>query len=302
MDYKDIKWFREICECRSITKAAAELYVTPQGLSKSIKHMEEELDVKLFNRSHNGVSLTPYGEKLYEKSEKLLAVYEDIMYEMDMLKQQESGMLRICSAYGVFRILGIDFVLGYEKKNPGASLDYMEFPDIHVDREIESGYYDVGFAIGPVRGENLEQIHLFRSTVSLLVYEGHPLYERESVCFADLKDEPLILESRGFKIHELVRNSCRKEGFEPNIIFNTSGFSLCHKLTAQHRGISVVVDMISTDMIQKGLKTIPIRDSFNWDVYLIYQKRFAEYNHIRLWKKYTMDRVKEVNGSDAIGL
>lgn len=294
MNSKELKWFREICATKSITKAATNLYITPQGLSKGMKNLENELGVKLFVRTPNGITLTPYGEKLYEKSEVLLKDYEDILYEMEMLKQQEGGLLRICSAYGIFRILGIDFVLEYEKRNPGVSLDYMEFPDIHIDREIAAGYFDVGFAIGPVENEDLEQIPLFKSAVSLLVYEGHPLFERESVCFADLKDESFVLESRGFKIHELVRKSCQKEGFEPNIIFNTSGFSLCHKLAAQHRGISIVVDLISTDMIQKGLKRIPIRDSFDWNVLMIYQKRFANYKQIVAWKKYTMEWVKKI--------
>lgn len=295
MNIKDLKWFREICSLKSITKAAANLYITPQGLSKSIKNLENELGVELLERTPNGITLTPYGEKLYEKSEVLLKDYDDLYYEMEMLKQQESGLIRICSAYGVFRILGIDFVLNFEQTHPGMSMDYMEFPDIHIDREVAAGYYDAGFAIGPIADESLEQIPIFQSTVSLLVYEGHPLYERESVSFADLKGEPLVLESRGFKINSLVKQSCAQSGFKPNIIFNTSGFSLCHKLTAQHRGISIVVDKISMDMKKEGLKTIPITDSFIWQVFLVYQKRFANYKQIKIWKKYTLDFLNQKN-------
>lgn len=293
MNNKDLKWFQEICTQRSITKAAANLFITPQGLSKSIKSLENELGVKLLERTPNGISLTIYGEKLYEKTETLLKDYEDMIYEMEMLKQQEGGMLRICSSYGVFRILGIDFVLDFEKAHPGLSLDYMEFPDIHIEREVAAGYYDVGFAIAPVVDDSLEQIPLFQSTVSLLVYEGHRLYDRESVTFADLEGEDLILESRGFKINGLVKKSCQQAGFEPNILFNTSGFSLCHKLTAQHRGISIVVDKISKDMSRDGIRTIPIADSFLWQAVLIYQKRFANYGQIKTWKQYTLDYLNQ---------
>lgn len=292
MNIKDLKWFREICSLKSITKAAANLYITPQGLSKSIKNLENELGVELLQRTPNGITLTPYGDKLYEKSSVLIKDHEDMLYEMEMLKQQESGLIRLCSAYGVFRILGIDFVLNFEQNHPGMNLDYMEFPDIHIDREVAAGYYDVGFAIRPVLEENLEQIPIFESTVSLLVYEGHRLYNREKVTFADLEGEDLILESKGFKIHGLVEQSCRQAGFEPNILFNTSGFSLCHKLTAQHRGISVVVDKISTDMSRNGLRTIPISDSFIWQVVMIYQKRFANYKQIKTWKQYTLNYIE----------
>ena len=64
MDMKNLKWFQEVCRCGSITKAAANLFITPQGLSKGIKNLENELEVTLLERTPNGVSLTPYGECL----------------------------------------------------------------------------------------------------------------------------------------------------------------------------------------------------------------------------------------------
>ena len=121
MNIKDLKWFQEICRLKSITKAAANLYITPQGLSKSIKNLENELGVELLQRTPNGITLTPFGDKLYEKSSVLIKDHEDMLYEMEMLKQQESGLIRLCSAYGVFRILGIDFVLNFEGEIPGAT-------------------------------------------------------------------------------------------------------------------------------------------------------------------------------------
>ena len=246
MDMKNLKWFQEVCRCGSITKAAANLFITPQGLSKGIKNLENELEVTLLERTPNGVSLTPYGECLM-----------------------------------------VDFVLNFEEENPGMSLDYMEYPDSYVEREILKGNYDIGFGISPIPGEGLEVTPLFSSPVSLLVYEGHPLAERETVRFADLREEPLILESHLFKIHDLVKESCLRGGFEANIIYCTSGFSLCHKLTAQKRGISVIVDRISDDMSKAGMRIIPIEDSFRWQVNLVCREKNRNDWHIKKWKSYT---------------
>ena len=145
----------------------------------------------------------------------------------------------------------------------------MEYPDAYVEKEILAGNYDIGFGIGPINSRELELTPLFSSQVSLLVYEGHPLADRETASFSDLAGEPLILESHMFKIHDLVKESCRRAGFEANVIYCTSGFSLCHKLTAQKRGISVIVNRISEDMSKQGLKVIPLEDSFSWEVFLI---------------------------------
>ena len=287
MDMKNLKWFQEVCRCGSITKAAANLFITPQGLSKGIKNLESELEVTLLERTPNGVSLTPYGECLMRYGEPMLAEYQGMTAELKRMKQQERGLLRVCSSYGVFRILGVDFVLNFEEENPGMSLDYMEYPDSYVEREILKGNYDIGFGISPIPGEGLEVTPLFSSPVSLLVYEEHPLAEKETVRFVDLREEPLILESHLFKIHDLVKESCLRGGFEANIIYCTSGFSLCHKLTAQKRGISVIVDRISDDMSKAGMRIIPIEDSFRWQVNLVCREKNRNDWHIKKWKSYT---------------
>ena len=296
MDSKNLRWFQEVCRLGSITKAASNLFITPQGLSKGIKNLEAELGVKLLERTPNGVLLTPYGESLSYHADILLSDYHDLMSEIDKLKQQERGLLRVCSAYGVFRILGVDFVLNFEKENPDTNLDYAEFPDEYVEKEVQEGNYEIGFAIGPVKVPELEVISLFSSPVSLLVYEGHPLAQKSSVKFSDLKEEALILESRAFKIHSLVKISCHEAGFEPNIIFCTSGFSLCHKLTAQKRGISVIVDRISDDMSSQHLKRIPIEDSFSWEVKMICKDRAKNDRHVRKWKMYTEKYMSQIRG------
>lgn len=287
MDMKNLRWFQEVCRCGSITKAASNLYITPQGLSKGIKSLESELEASLLERTPNGVSLTPYGECLMRYGESMLAQYQELSAELKRMKQQERGLIRIGSAYGVFRIMGADFVLHFESENPGMSLDYAEYPDCYVEQEVLKGNCDAGFAIGPVREDGLEITPLFSSQVSLLVYEEHPLAERESVQFADLRDEPLILESHLFKIHDLVKENCLRAGFEANVIYCTSGFSLCHKLTAQRRGISVIVNRISADMSAEGMKILPIENSFLWQVNLVCREKEKNLRHIRKWKQYT---------------
>lgn len=287
MDMKNLKWFQEVCNCGSITKAAANLFITPQGLSKGIKSLEAELGVNLLERTPNGVSLTPYGECLMSYTEPMLIHYQELSSEIKKMRQQERGLLRVCSAYGVFRIMGVDFILNFESENPGINLDYMEYPDIYVEQEILAGNYDVGFGIGPIQNQELEILPLFSSQTSLLVYDDHPLAQKKTIRFSDLKNEPLILESHKFKIHDLVKERCQRAGFDANIIYCTSGFSLCHKLTAQKRGISVIVDRISDDMSKQGLKIIPIEDSFLWEVKMICKNKNKDLKHIRRWKTYT---------------
>ena len=295
MNTKDLKWLQEVCKCKSITKAASNLYISPQGLSKGIRNLEYELGVPLFIRTPNGVELTSYGQYVYEKSEILLNELERLSTDLERMKQMENGCLRLCSAYGILRILSPEFIFGFEEQFPGMSIDYTEYPDCHVDEEMEKGNFDVAFHVDGALMEGFVSIPLFTSAVSLLAYEDHPLAEKTSVSVKDLDGEPMIIESRAFQIHRMFRRVCEEQRVQPDIIFYTSGFSLCHKLCQQKKGLSVVVDRISQDMAGSGVKKIPFQEPMNWQASMIYKAGLEQNDMIRKFQDYTLKYLKNIS-------
>lgn len=295
MNTKELRWFREVVTCKSISGAAERLYVSQQGLSKAIKSLEQKLSVPLLIRTPNGVEPTPYGKFLYDRSARLLLEWDAITMEMERMSQMERGFLRLCSAYGILRILSPDFILDFQKQFPEVNIEYIEFPDLQVDSELEHGNCDVAFHVAGEVNEAFYRVPMFSSNISLLIYEDHPLADLNIISFADLRNELFIIESRAFQINGMFRRKCNEAGFEPNVIFQTSGFGLCHKLCQQKRGLSVVVDRISQDMTGTGLKKIPFEEPMEWKVEMICRKEFADNNMIQLFKKYTMDYI-ENNG------
>ena len=275
MDSKSLIGFRTVFECRSISKAAGKLYITPQGLSKNIKSLEMELDVSLFQRTANGVIPTAYGQYLYDKSETLIRNMLQLQKGLEQLKQQEQGFLRLCSAYGILRILKPDFIQLYSGKEH-QQLDYMEFPDLYVEKEISEGNADVGMTVGPVDSDKFVVKPIFRKQIYLLVHDEHPLALKEEIYMEDLKNQPIIIESKAFKIYHLFQERCRNAGFEPNILFQTSGFSLCHKLCKEKRGVSLAVDEIRQDMDSEHLRTIPFADPFWWQAVIFCKHEMAD--------------------------
>lgn len=85
MNIKDIRWFREVVSRGSISNAAEHLFVSQQGLSKSIKSLEEKLKVPLLVRTSNGVEPTPYGKYLYDKSASILLQWDALLIEIERM-------------------------------------------------------------------------------------------------------------------------------------------------------------------------------------------------------------------------
>ena len=80
MDIKTLRYFLQICEDGSFSKASKSLYISQQGLSKSISNLEKEIGVPLFNRTSSGNQLTEYGEYLKNKASTI--VYQFDIYSL----------------------------------------------------------------------------------------------------------------------------------------------------------------------------------------------------------------------------
>lgn len=128
-----------------------------------------------------------------------------------------------------------------------------------MERKWAQGYGNVAFLVGNniVTFPKAKQMEKFE--IKLLVNKRHPLARKTEVTIEDLKNEPMYLESTEFNIHELIVKKCQEAGFEPNIVFGTSGFSLFHKMVQQNKGISVTVDFVFDDMTGNDLVMIPLK-------------------------------------------
>ena len=295
MNIKDLEYYKVVCEQKSITKAAHALYLTPQGLSKIIKNIENELEATLLNRTASGISLTRSGTYLYQHLEDFLEPYHSVCSEIRCIEQQEKREIDLLSAYGILRLVTPECLADFREKYPEITLTYRAYPDRQVEQRFWAGEGNVAFTIGNHGANYMDATFMESFEIKLLVNEEHPLSRKKSVSIRDLQGERLYIESPEFHIHHLILDKCREAGFEPDIVFETSGFSLCHKMVQQNKGISVTVDFIFEDMKQKGLVMIPFDDgAYEWSTYMFTRKGTVENPDIRLFHRHVVKWMEEI--------
>lgn len=119
-------------------------------------------------------------------------------------------------------------------------------------------------------GEDYVVTPLFTKKIVLLAYEGHPLYNAESVTFEQLQDEPIIMEGSDFWFFDFFRKKCISHGFCPNIIAETGDISFCHKLCSMQQGLGISVDFVAEFIRTPNVRMIPFADpAFLWPVGLV---------------------------------
>ena len=298
MTIKDLENFRTVCEERSITKAARLLYITPQGLSKSIKNLESEWHTRLLNRTTQGITLTETGEYLYQHLPEFLDSYYNIYTNVQKIQQTQNREIDLLSAYGILRLVSPECITDFRTKHPEITLRYREYPDKQVERLFREKEGNVAFTIGPSEPDDFTEFHAIKLEsfpIKLLVNRSHSLSQKQYVEITDLKNEPLYLESSDFYIHHLIGEKCKLAGFTPNIIFETSGFSLCHKMVRKNKGISVVVDFVFDDMGDDSMTLIPFCDgNYEWTTYMLTRKEKDISPDILLFQKHVVKWMKNM--------
>lgn len=144
--------FAETARHGSFAAAARELGSVPSTLAKAVARLESSLQVKLFHRTTRQVSLTPDGERLYARCERLLAELEALQVEASGAREEPGGLLRV----------DLPIVMGREFVLPLLARMARRFPRLQLDVRLQDAYadlvkegIDVAVRLGPLRDSSL---------------------------------------------------------------------------------------------------------------------------------------------------
>ena len=260
MTIKELNDYQMICSKGSLSKAAKALFITPQGLGRMLKNLEAELECTLIHRGASGMELTESGMCLLEYARQVTAAYDKMKEKIDELQGCVQGSVELLLANDLIRLMDLDCFGEFRRLHPKITCSCREYPDRMVEQYLAEGLGSAALSIGPFSADLFHIQPLMQCRLCLIAYEGHPLWEKAAVTVEDLMDVPLCLENSSFKINEFVQRKCWLQGFEPNIVQETSTYDLCYRLCRMKRAVSVVPDFIHEDMKTEGLRQIPFED------------------------------------------
>lgn len=144
--------FAETAKHGGFAAAAREQGVAPSTLAKSVGRLEEALGVKLFHRTTRQVTLTPDGERLFERCQRVLAEVEDLQAEASGTRASPAGTLRIDVPVYYGKRFVMPLLAGLRQRHPALRMD-IRLTDVQVDL-VRDGI-DLAVRIGPLRDSTL---------------------------------------------------------------------------------------------------------------------------------------------------
>ena len=186
-----LEYFSEVAKCKSLNKAAEELMISQPSLSKSIKNLEKELEIKVFNRTNKGVELTVEGKKLYEYVRVVMKQLELIR---GLKKEKDKDVLHI----SCFHNFDNGIILGefYNNTKDIVEVSMRESRVIKTLEEVENLTSEIGIVQikkmqhtefkKELRKRALDCNFIKEDKICVNVSENHPLYNRKSVSMKEL--------------------------------------------------------------------------------------------------------------------
>lgn len=205
MEIRVLNYFLRVAQEENITKAAEILHITQPTLSRQLQQLEEELHIKLFERSNHSIRLTEDGMLLKRRAQEIIALTEKTKKEFQKREEIVSGEISIGSGEtkSVYELAEI--ISGFQEKYPAVSYDFYTANADVIKERLDKGLLDIGLLTDPVDVSKYNSIRLEgRERWGILVREDSILAQKDYVRPEDLLQIPLLLVRRSLVQSELA--------------------------------------------------------------------------------------------------
>ncbi|MBN3724355.1 LysR family transcriptional regulator [Burkholderia sp. Ac-20379] len=190
---RQLRVFIEVARSRSFSRAGDEIGLTQSAVSRCVRELEGEIGLKLIDRTTRDVQLTDAGANLVASVSRLLGDLDDALREIREIGEQRRGRVMVAASPTIACRLMPRVVADAERQFPFVTLGLRDDVQSDVLRKVKSGEVDFGVVIGPLPATDLVCEPLMTDSFCLVARADHPLAASESVPWAALDGQRLVL-------------------------------------------------------------------------------------------------------------
>ena len=275
MNERNLLCFLKVYQLGNIHRAAEELYLSAQAVSKTINRLEQELGETLFVRTREGMYPTRFADRLKERAEAILYQYEKIREDFKEQSDVENNIvvLRIASSYGVLRYLSIDFLKGFYEKYPNIHLNFVEYPDYPIYEMMKKGQIDLAFLSEPIDANLMQVMFCFSHKFCVVMNENHPLAKKKSIEYTDLNNIPVALKGHDYSFFPVNVSRFAKGGLKLEIQLEISDEALIVESANKNCCVGILADYLARDYAVPHTVIVPFADEgFVRNIFLAWRK------------------------------
>ncbi len=241
------KVFYTVAKCGSLTRAAEELYISQPAVSQSIKQLETQLGVSLFNRTHRGMELSAQGGKvIFDKVEEALGLFHEAQVMLSQINSSATGTIRIGASDTIFEHVLSDKIVEFREKYPAVKIELLSGYSPQTLEALKNGEIDVAFVNLPMQVDEALSLYgnFTRLTDVFIVGEKYAqLADKHAdapIALTELTKYPLITLSKDTVATKSLNGFLSSLGVNLASSIEIGSFELMKRLVSKGMGIGVL--------------------------------------------------------------
>ena len=206
--------FYTVAKLLSFTKAADALHMTQPAVTFQIRQLEDHFNTRLFDRTHNRVSLTEAGQVAYQFGERIFELYAEMENAIKELTGDVSGALTVGASTTIAEYMLPSLLGTFKAQHPDVNLRLKVSNTEGIVSMVENNVIDLGVVEAPVANKNLLVEVCQEDELVLVIPADHPLAQCETVAASELVGYPFICREEGSGTREVVTEYLNAQGID----------------------------------------------------------------------------------------
>jgi DNA-binding transcriptional LysR family regulator len=229
-----------------------------------VRSLEEELGVRLYERSGRGITPTPEGERLADYARSLLNLIDDLHSEFSELAGKPHGAIRVAASRGVAMFKLPRIVQTFRQAYPDVRLTISSrVRDTDILRLVRAGEFDIGFTASWNDLSDVEYFEVLSCEMLVCTPLDHEWAgRRDRVSLNELAEQPLLLYETGSPIRDHIDRVFARHGLNPEVTIEVGGATALREYVRIGLGISITSGLVLSESKCEDVHCIPVTEIF----------------------------------------
>lgn len=270
-----LKVFHTVAKLLNFTKAADALHMTQPAVTFQIRQLEEYFNTRLFDRTHNRVSLTEAGQRVYGFSDKIFELYDEMEHSIREMTGDVSGIVTLGASTTIAEYM-LPFLLGdFKNKNPDVNIRLKVSNTDGIVSMVENNIIDLGIVEASVSNKNLQVDVCRMDQLVAIMPPSHDLAKFSTLTPQQLVSFPFICREEGSGTREVISEYLHKLGVseEPTVCLELGSPEAIKGAVEAGMGISIMShSTVHKEIKLNSLVAIPLNPPLERPFSFVHQR------------------------------
>lgn len=244
MDFHQFEYVMAVAEEKSFSRAAQKLFISQPSLSQYIMRLEQQLGIKLFDRTTNPLRLTYAGEKYIEASKNILNLNNQLEEQLADIADSNKGCIKIGVPIPTERYILPLILPEFYKRFPKIEIAIEEYSAIELEKMLIAGEVDFAIMHLPIQNKKIVYESLSDEKIFLVAPPKYQFEKGQELDFRSLRNEKFILSKPGHRMRVVADKIFRQAEFKPDVIFEIRNLDAIYRFAAAGMGFAFVPENV----------------------------------------------------------